>query len=28
MVFFTSEQRWENQDGDPVRVGETTTIYY
>jgi acyl dehydratase len=28
MVFFTSEQRWENQDGEPVRVGETTTIYY
>jgi hypothetical protein len=28
MVFFTSEQRWENQDGETVRVGETTTIYY
>jgi hypothetical protein len=28
MVFFTSEQRWDNQDGETVRVGETTTIYY
>jgi hypothetical protein len=28
MVFFTSESRWENQDGDVVKVGEMTTIYY
>jgi acyl dehydratase len=28
MVFFTSEFRWENQHGEPVRVGEQTTIYY
>jgi acyl dehydratase len=28
MVFFTSEFRWENQDGALVRVGEQTTIYY
>ena len=28
MVFFTSEFRWENQDGEPVRIGEQTTIYY
>jgi acyl dehydratase len=28
MVFFTSESRWENQDGEVVRVGEMTTIYY
>jgi acyl dehydratase len=28
MVFFTSEMRWENQDGALVRVGEQTTIYY
>jgi hypothetical protein len=28
MVFFTSEMRWENQDGELVRVGEQTTIYY
>jgi acyl dehydratase len=28
MVFFTSEFRWENQDGAMVRVGEQTTIYY
>jgi acyl dehydratase len=28
MVFFTSEFRWENQDGALVRIGEQTTIYY
>jgi acyl dehydratase len=28
MVFFTSEFRWENQDGALVRLGEQTTIYY
>lgn len=28
MVFFTSEFRWENRDGETVRVGEQTTIYY
>jgi hypothetical protein len=28
MVFFTSEFRWENQHGEPVRIGEQTTIYY
>ena len=28
MVFFTSEFRWENQDGEPVRIAEQTTIYY
>lgn len=28
MVFFTSEFRWENQDGALVRVGEQTSIYY
>jgi len=28
MVFFTSEFRWENQDGATVKVGEQTTIYY
>jgi acyl dehydratase len=28
MVFFTSEMRWENQDGELIRVGEQTTIYY
>jgi N-terminal half of MaoC dehydratase len=27
MVFFTSESRWENQDGEVVKVGEMTTIY-
>ena len=28
MVFFTSEFRWEDQHGAPVRVAEQTTIYY
>jgi acyl dehydratase len=28
MVFFTSEFRWDNQDGATVRLGEQTTIYY
>jgi acyl dehydratase len=28
MVFFTSEFRWDNQDGATVRIGEQTTIYY
>jgi acyl dehydratase len=28
MVFFTSEFRWENQDGALVRIGEQTTIYH
>lgn len=28
MVFFTSEFRWENQDGALVRTGEQTAIYY
>lgn len=28
MVFFTSEFRWENQEGEPVKVAEQTTIYY
>jgi acyl dehydratase len=28
MVFFTSEFRWENQDGALVRLGEQTSIYY
>ena len=28
MVFFTSEFRWENQDGALVRIGEQTSIYY
>ena len=28
MVFFTSEFRWENQDGAMVRIGEQTSIYY
>lgn len=28
MVFFTTEFRWENQRGAPVRIGEQTTIYY
>lgn len=28
MVFFTSESRWTNQDGEMVRVGEQTTIYW
>jgi hypothetical protein len=28
MVFFTSEFRWENQEGALVRLGEQTTIYY
>ena len=28
MVFFTSEFRWTNQDGEMVRVGEQTTIYW
>jgi acyl dehydratase len=28
MVFFTSESRWDNQDGEVVKVGEMTTIYY
>jgi hypothetical protein len=27
MVFFTSESRWENHDGEVVKVGEMTTIY-
>ena len=28
MVFFTSELRWDNQDGALVRLGEQTSIYY
>ena len=28
MVFFTSEFRWENQNGALVRLGEQTSIYY
>lgn len=28
MVFFTSEFRWTNRDGEMVRVGEQTTIYW
>jgi len=28
MVFFTSEFRWDNQDGALVRLGEQTSIYY
>lgn len=28
MVFFTSEFRWDNQDGALVRLAEQTTIYY